>query len=73
MNSHPTAEDRQEHSAVGGGRFPIANAQEANSALHLRGHGTTPEERKEIIRKAAEFVPDAAHRAAEADKLHPHY
>ena len=63
-----TAEDRKEHSAVGGGRFPIATRQQAISALKLRGHARNSAERRAIIRKAAKFVPAAAAAALKADK-----
>lgn len=49
-------------------RFPIFDQQSAESALRLRGRGTSPEERKKIIRKAAKFSPAKAKAAQESDK-----
>jgi hypothetical protein len=63
-----TAEDRQKHSAVGGGRFPIATKQQAISAIRLRGHAHGKAERRAIIRRAAKFVPAMAAAALEKDK-----
>lgn len=68
MPAKVTKEDRKEHSATGDGRFPIATKQQAISALGLRGHNTTKEERRKIIRRAAKFVPEMARKAWEADK-----
>lgn len=68
MAAKVTAEDRKEHSAVGGGRFPIATRQQAISALKLRGHAKGSAERRAIIRRAAKFVPAAAAAALKADK-----
>lgn len=68
MAAKVKAEDRKEHSATGGGRFPIATRQQAISALKLRGHAHDKAERRAIIRKAAKFVPGAAKAALEADK-----
>lgn len=68
MAAKVTAEDRKKHSAVGGGRFPIATRQQAISALKLRGHAHGKAERRAIIRKAAKFVPEQAKAALEADK-----
>lgn len=68
MAAKVTAEDRKKHSAVGGGRFPIATRQQAISALKLRGHAHGKAERRAIIRKAAKFVPEQARQALEADK-----
>lgn len=68
MAAKVTAEDRKEHSAVGGGRFPIATKQQAISALKLRGHAHNKSERRAIIRRAAKFVPAMAAKALEADK-----
>jgi hypothetical protein len=61
-------EDRKKGSATGDGRFPITNKAQADSALRLRGHNTTPEERRKIINRAAKFDPEAAKKAREADK-----
>lgn len=63
-----TSEARHESATLSDDRFPIDNKQSADAALHLRGHGTTPEERSEIIRHAAEYDPVAASKAREADK-----
>ena len=68
MAAKVTAEDRKEHSAVGGGRFPIATRSQAASALKLRGHARNKEERRKIISRAAKFLPGAASKAWEKDK-----
>ena len=68
MAAKVTAEDRKKHSAVGGGRFPIATKQQAISALKLRGHARNKAERRAIIRRAAKFVPAMAKAAWEKDK-----
>ncbi len=62
-----TAEDRREHSATDDGRFPITNRAQAASALKLRGHNTTKEQRRSIIRRAAKFLPQQAKKAWEED------
>ena len=49
-------------------RFPIFDKKSAESAIKLRGHGTTEAQREKIINKAAKFAPEAAKKAREADK-----
>lgn len=68
MAAKVTAKDREEHSATGDGRFPIATRSQAASALKLRGHAKNKEERRAIIRRAAKFLPAAAKDAWEKDK-----
>ena len=68
MAAKVTAEDREKHSATHDGRFPIKNKSQARSALRLRGHAGSKEARRAIIRRAAKFLPAAAHAAMEADK-----
>jgi len=63
-----TAEDREKHAAVSGGRFPVTNKAQASSALKLRGHTKSKAERRAVIRAAAKFLPEAASRALEEDK-----
>jgi hypothetical protein len=63
-----TAEDREKHAALSGGRFPVANAAQARSALKLRGHTKSKAERRAVIRKCAKFLPEAAHQAMMEDK-----
>lgn len=63
-----TASDRDKYSATGDGRFPIKNKAQAESAIKLRGHGTTAAERTKILNKAAKFAPEAAKAARAADK-----
>jgi len=63
-----TQEDREKYSATGDERFPIKNKAQASSALRLRGHNTSKSQRRSIIRRAAKFLPSAAHAAMEADK-----
>ena len=63
-----TAKDRKKYSATKDGRFPIKNKAQAKSALRLRGHHTTPAQRKAIIRKAARYLPAQAKKAAQSDK-----
>lgn len=63
-----TAEDRKKHSAVGGGRFPIFNKATARSAIRLRGHANGKEERRKILNRAAQYLPDMAKKAREEDK-----
>lgn len=63
-----TAEDRKKHATLSEGRFPIKNKAQALSALKLRGHAKTPEERRKIINRAAKFAPEAARAAREADR-----
>ena len=59
---------RDKTATISRDRFPIFDEKSAMSALRLRGRGTTEEERKKIIRKAAKFAPDAAKKARAADK-----
>lgn len=68
MAARVTKEDRAKHSAVGGGRFPVATKQQAISALKLRGKSRSKEERRKIIRAAMKFVPAMAHKAWLEDK-----
>ncbi len=63
-----TQAQRDHKSALGDGRFPVANHAQAVSALHLRGHGTTPAERSKIIAAAAKYAPAEAAAARAADK-----
>lgn len=64
----PKAETRERHAVLSDGRFPIWDKKSAIAALGLRGNGTTEAERKKIIDAAAEFVPEEAQAAREADK-----
>ena len=59
---------RKKHATLSDGRFPIFDDESAQAALKLRGHDTTAAERKKIINKAAEYVPEAAEKAREEDK-----
>jgi len=68
MAARVSAVDREENSATGDGRFPIANKAQAVSALRLRGHAKDKAERRAIIRRAAKFVPEMARKAREADE-----
>jgi len=68
MAAKVTAEDRKKHSATGDGRFPVKNASQAHSALKLRGHAKSKEERRAIIRRCAKFIPEAAKKAWDQDK-----
>lgn len=52
----------------GKGKFPIANKSDAKDALGLRGHGTTKQQRRKVINKAAKYAPEAAKKAREQDK-----
>ena len=63
-----TAEDREKHAVLSEGRFPVKNASQARSALRLRGHSKSKEERRKIINRAARFLPDEAKKAREQDK-----
>lgn len=63
-----TAKARAKAATVKGGKFPIFDKKSAESALRLRGHGTTPAQRSRIISRAAKYVPAAAKKAREADK-----
>ena len=49
-------------------RFPIFDKKSADSAIRLRGHGTTKAQREKIINKAAKYAPAAAKKARKADK-----
>jgi hypothetical protein len=68
MAAKVTEKDRKEHSATGDGRFPIATRAQALSALKLRGHAKSKDERRKIIRRASKFCPEQAKAAWEADK-----
>lgn len=59
---------RDKTAAISRDRFPIFDERSAMAALRLRGRGTTPEERKKIIAKAAKYAPKAAAEARAADK-----
>jgi hypothetical protein len=63
-----TQDARDDHATLSDGRFPIFDRKSALAALKLRGHGTTDAERKKIINKAAQYAPEAAKEAREADK-----
>tara|TARA_B100000530_G_scaffold277196_1_gene190281 strand:- start:300 stop:593 length:294 start_codon:yes stop_codon:yes gene_type:complete len=63
-----TQDARDDHATLSDDRFPIFDKKSALAALKLRGHGTTDDERKKIINKAAKYAPDAAKKAREADK-----
>jgi hypothetical protein len=60
--------DREKYSATDDGRFPIKNKSQARSALRLRGKAGSKEARRAIIRRAAKFLPAAAHAAMVEDK-----
>jgi hypothetical protein len=62
-----TAKDRKEHATLSGGRFPIKNKAQALSALKLRGHTGSDDERRKVINRAAKFAPEEAAKAREAD------
>ena len=64
----PSEEARDDHATLSGGRFPIFDKKSAESAIKLRGHNTSSEERKKIINAAAKYAPDAAKKAREEDK-----
>lgn len=68
MAAKVTAEDREKHATLSGGRFPIKNKAQAQSALRLRGHTKSKEERRSVIRRAAKFLPEQAKKAWEKDK-----
>lgn len=51
-----------------GGRFPIFDMKSAMSALKLRGHANSMQERMNIINRAAKYAPAAAAKARKADK-----
>jgi len=62
-----TQATRKKHATVGKDKFPIFDKKSAESAIDLRGHA--PEaDRAKIINKAAEYAPEAAKKAREADK-----
>ena len=63
-----TQKSREKHAAVGDDKFPICDKKSAMAALDLRGHGTTDAQREDIIRRAAEYAPEAAKKAREADE-----
>lgn len=62
-----TATARKQY-GMKGGRFPIFDKRSAMSALKLRGHAKSAAERASIIRRAAQYAPEAARKAREADK-----
>tara|TARA_Y100001963_G_scaffold105874_1_gene146248 strand:- start:625 stop:915 length:291 start_codon:yes stop_codon:yes gene_type:complete len=64
----PSAEAREDHAVLSGGRFPIFDKKSAQSAIKLRGHNTSGAERKKIIDAAAKYAPEAAKKAREEDK-----
>ena len=68
MPAKVTSEDRKEHATLSGGRFPVKNKAQAVSALKLRGHAKTKEERRAIIRRCSKYIPEMAKRAWEDDK-----
>lgn len=59
---------RDETAVLSDDRFPIFDKKSAIAALRLRGHGTTPSERKRIIEAASEYAPVQADQAREEDK-----
>jgi len=76
-SGQPSADARQKYSTLPDkektktkkdDRFPIFDKKSAESAIKLRGHGTTPEQREKIINRAAKFAPQAANKARAADK-----
>ncbi len=62
-----TQATREKTATLSDDRFPIFDKESALAALKLRGHDTTAAERKKIINKAAEYAPEAAKKAREAD------
>lgn len=68
MPAKVTSEDREKHATLSGGRFPVSNKAQAVSALKLRGHAKSKEERRAIIRRCMKFIPEMAKRAWEEDK-----
>jgi hypothetical protein len=64
----PSADARDKHAVLSGGRFPIFDKKSALAALKLRGRAKTPEERAKIIRAAAKFAPAEAAAAKKADE-----
>jgi len=73
----PSAEAREKHATLpdkegtekkSDDRFPIFDKKSAESAIKLRGHGTTDSQRKKIIDRAAKYAPVAAKKARESDK-----
>ena len=62
-----TSEARKDHGDKDG-RFPIFDKKSATSALRLRGHAKSKDERRSIIRRAAKYAPGMAHQALEEDK-----
>jgi len=63
-----TEKARSKKATLSKGRFPIFDKKSATSALRLRGHANTKEERRKIINKAAKFVPSLAKKARSLDK-----
>lgn len=64
----PSADMRKQHAVLSDGRFPVWDRRSALAALRLRGRGTTPEERKKIVRACRKYAPKEAEAAMEADK-----
>jgi hypothetical protein len=62
-----TAQARRAHGEKDGS-FPVFDEKSANSALHLRGHADSAQERSSIISRAAKYAPAAAKAARKADK-----
>ncbi|MCP3685471.1 MAG: hypothetical protein GY861_22695 [bacterium] len=49
------------------GSFPVFDITSAQAALRLRGHAKTTAGRREILRRAAEYVPEASAKALQRD------
>ena len=64
----PNADYRARFGILDGGRFPVAmgDCERAESALRLRGNGTTKQERRKIIRAVMERCPELADDCREA-------
>lgn len=63
----PTAATREKF-GNSRGAFPIWDKTSAKAALDLRGRAKTKAERRDIIRRAMQYMPDEAHTAFMADK-----
>ena len=63
-----TATAQKKKATLSKGRFPIFDRKSAISALKLRGHAKSKEERRRIINRAARYVPDMARAARERDR-----
>jgi len=68
MSAKVTPNDRKEHATLSGGRFPVKNKAQAVSALKLRGHAKTKEERAAILRQCMKYIPEMTKRAWDEDK-----